>query len=294
MMRIAHYLNYPLKDIDAAELKWMGFDMVQVGPLQKTASPDDDWRWEMLYLPIGPVFGNRLATHEEFVDFCNRCHAVGIKVAVDVVPAHVAGGLDGSLYPGKLTDTRLANKREYWLDPIPGCNPDHDRWQCCNRCYGMPRVNYYNEDVVEMYKEYFELLLENCDTLRIDMAKHFSLPYEGGFRFWQMIKSLNRDIYGECIGLDRNKLNDYSQYIKCLTMNHDQHIDREKMIVMFESHDSFGSDTMGRYTAHLNNNDRLQRYENLVREFPNTLFFFRPYDSINKEEIRNINLYGHR
>lgn len=285
-MRVIHCLNWKLNDIDVERIAQQGFTHVQIGPLQPTKTEENRWFW--LYQPTDMCVGNRLGNFEEFKELCNRAHKAGVKVIVDVVVEHVAGLDDGRLYPHEKVNNELVSKREYLLDPITGCNPDHDRWQCCNRCYGMPRLNYYNEEVVNKIERFLTTVLAYADGIRLDMAKHIALPNEGGHLFWKMIKSLNRnESYGELINVSKGLMNDYAGYIKCLVMDYEATIEHRNMVVCFETHDTF--DSFG-YTKNMSDNERINRYRNIVNRFENTLYFPRPFeDLVWSEEIKKIN-----
>ena len=286
-MRIAQLLNWKLNDINVQQMLDMGFTHIQIGPMQPTKTDENQWYW--LYQPTDFTIGNRLGSWDDFVTLCKKAHLIGLQVSVDVVMDHPAGRDDGSLYPHEKVNPYLVSKREFLMDPIQGTNPDNDRWQCTHRCYGMPRYNYFCDGIVEVYENFLLNVLAFADTIRIDMGKHFATPSEGGWKFWQLIKSLNRDTYAEMINTPEWLKREYAEYTKCLVLDYEADIDKDDMVVAFETHDTFLS--FG-YTKDMSDEERINRYRNIVREYPHTMFYFRPYDSIDTERIKFINIFS--
>lgn len=287
-MNILHLLNWHTQDIinNIHKIKEQGFTAIQISPVQPTKSDSSDW-WN-LYQPTSFSIGNRLGKKEQFIELCNVTKENGIDVIVDVVLRHLASKDDGSLYPHELCDKNITSKRDYWLQPIEGnCN---DRYQEIHRCFGLPALNYFNEELINTYyKPFLQELLTHAQGIRIDEGKHFALPYEGGFHFWNMIKEVTRDkiCYGECINLPRHILNDYCNYTMVLTDKWNLPSNSDNAIVFHETHDTYHS--FG-YTKDCSDYERLSEHEYNISHFSNTIFFARPFDVLPfSDKMREIN-----
>ena len=280
--------QWKLSDIkeNLQQVKESGYTHIQISPVTPTKQPESNEYW-LLYQPIDFTIGNNLGSKEEFIDLCGEAHEIGLQIITDVVIRHLAGRDDGSLYPHEKCNPKIANKREYWLDPINASNY-WDRWQVCWRCTGTPTLDYNNQELLNTYiLPFLDEVLTYADGLRIDEAKHIALPREGA-QFWNIIAKRYSDkfIYGECIFIDQNLFDDYANYINVLT-NSLPSRNKHRAVVFFESHDTFKT---FKYTCWMDNQTRLHEYENLLQQYDSVLFYARPFDDlIFSEDIKKIN-----
>ena len=286
--KIIHMFQWKLSDIkeNLQNIKNSGYTHIQISPVTPTKQPESNEYW-LLYQPIDFTIGNNLGTKEEFIDLCDAAHEIGLQIIVDCVVRHLASRDDGSLYPHEKCNPKIANKREYWLDPINASNY-WDRWQVCWRCTGTPTLDYNNQELLNTYiLPFLDEVLTYADGLRIDEAKHIALPREGA-QFWNIIAKRYSDkfIYGECIFIDQNLFDDYANYINVLT-NSLPSRNKHRAVVFFESHDTFKT---FKYTCWMDNQTRLHEYENLLQQYDSVLFYARPFDDlIFSEDIKRIN-----
>ena len=286
--KIIHMFQWELSDIkdNLQNIKNSGYTHIQISPVTPTKQPESHEYW-LLYQPIDFTIGNNLGSKEELIDLCNAAHDIGLQIIVDVVTRHLAGRDDGSLYPHEKCNIHIANKREYWLDPINASNY-WDRYQVCYRCTGTPTLDYNNKELLNTYiLPFLDEVLTYADGLRIDEAKHFALEYEGS-QFWKIISERysNKYIYGECLDIDQNLFDDYANYINVLT-NSVPHRNKHRAVVFFESHDTFNT---FKSTCWMDNQTRLHEYEKLLQQYDSVLFYARPFDDlIFSEDIKRIN-----
>ena len=84
-------------------------------------------------------------------------------------------------------------------------------------------------------------------------------------------------IYAEVIFPDKQLIEKYSKYVKVLKeLSHTSYeVDKNSTVNFIESHDSFLDKTIG-FTARLTDDQIIENYRYLVRDFPNTVFYCRP------------------
>ena len=286
--KIIQCFNWELQAITShlPEIKRAGYTAIQISPITPTKEPQYHEYWR-LYQPIAFTIGNYLGTKEEFISLCQAAHGMGLEVYVDVVLRHVAGLNDGRLYPHESVDSKISNRRDYFLPPIECSNYD-DRWQSTHRCTGTPTLNYFNEELLyNIVIPFLDEVLKYADGLRVDEAKHLALPYEGA-QLWNILSRRydNKFIYGECIFVDQNLFDDYANYIYVLTNNR-PYRNKNKAVVFVESHDDYLTFSS---TKWMNDNTRAYEYEKCLKEYDNVLMYARPYDElIFSDEIRRIN-----
>ena len=280
--------QWKLSDIkdNLQNIKDSGYTHIQISPVTPTKQPESNEYW-LLYQPIDFTIGNNLGSKEKFIDLCDAAHEIGLQIIVDCVVRHLAGRDDGSLYPHEKCNPKIANKRDYWLDPINASNY-WDRWQVCWRCTGTPTLDYNNKELLNTYiLPFLDEILKYADGIRFDEAKHLALPREAS-QFWNIIAKRYSDkfIYGECIFIDQNLFDDYANYINVLT-NSLPSRNKHRAVVFFESHDTYNT---FKYTCWMDNQTRLHEYEKLLQEYDSVLFYARPFDDlIFSEDIKKIN-----
>lgn len=290
LKRMLHVLNVPHREIikKVPKYAYQGFTDLLISPIQPTKNDDDWWVW--LYQPTDIAIGNRLGDAESLKMLADTCHKYGIRLGTDNVLRHLAGADDGSLHFHEKDNQLLLSKRDYVFPPIAGTNPNI-REQEINRNWGLPSLNYYNEFIISTYKNFWwEQINCGVDFVRIDMAKHFALPYEGGCRFWTELKKMPIEAYGECILLPKFRIKDYENYCTAIVSDGETDYWDERAICFIESHDSYDSETLGKYSKNYSDEYRLQLLEKMTRCQPNTLYYERPNDNlIFSDELRRIN-----
>ena len=178
-----------------------GFKTIQLSPMQ----PQKDYsggRWEdqwwKLYQPLGFSIAqnnqNILGTKEELRSMCELAEIKGIKVIVDVVANHLAGGSDKSfdwnvrnfepdIYNQNLIH-QLGDKTS-----TPGYN-GFSEYIVRGAIGGFPDLQTENSvvqnRVLSLLKEYIDV---GVDGFRFDAAKHIETPDDGEYasNFWPFV-----------------------------------------------------------------------------------------------------------
>ena len=199
-----------LNDIAAA-----GFKTIQLSPMQ----PQKDYyqgkwegQWWKLYQPLGFSIAqsgqNVLGTKDELRSMCEAAEAKGIKVIVDVVANHLAGGTDKSLdwnvrnfepdiYSQNLIH-QLGDKTN-----TPGYN-GFSEYVIRGAIGGFPDLQTENSivqnRVLSLLKEYIDV---GVDGFRFDAAKHIETPDDGEYasQFWPNVLG-GATAYAKSKGLD--------------------------------------------------------------------------------------------
>ena len=176
--------------------------------------------------------------------------------------------------PHKNCNQEIVNDYQLWLDFKAGDH--HNRYDIINRCFGMPSFNYFNPKTQDMYFKYLDEILLYADGIRIDMAKHFALPSEGCDFLPKLSERYNgKIIYGECINLEQHLLDEYSKYMLTLVEKNAGGNNGDNSVVFFESHDTY----LGwKYTVNITDTERINKWNDLKKEYKNTLYYARPFD----------------
>lgn len=277
-MRILHLLQYPIKHIipKLDTIKEQGFDYIQISPIQPTKC-DSNIFW-VLYQPCDFTIGNsQIGTKEELISLCNLAHEKDIKIVVDVVLRHVAG----DNYNINLPHSKVNKDLLKFIKKVPNISDYNNRYEVTNYATGTPTLDYNNIELQKTFIKFLDELKEcGCDLFRLDELKHFSLDEEGGTFFKNVINNYNNFGYGEIICSDSWLLNKYAKHIKVLT---DGRCDnKDDMVVFVESHDSFLNDGALGYTKFLCDDIIINEYNILCANFPNTIFYARPFSDVYK------------
>ena len=211
------------------KLAEQGFTTIQVSPPNELKMPTKGVKvcepavngiapngWWMFYQPAGFQLNesedNALGTKSEFVDMCEKAHALGLKVIVDAVINHM--GTDDD-HIGKYTNTStdpmahvnpraaqfepellaakafhspwvdMTYKENYW-DGWSDYDIEEDLTQHCTS--GLPDLATETQLVQDTIYEYFvELVEAGADGFRFDAAKHIETIHDTFFAsdFWQ-------------------------------------------------------------------------------------------------------------
>ena len=280
-MTISHMFQWGVKDITKVipQLVDQGFTHFQFGPIFRCK---EGWEYWKLYQPLGPEIGNAYCTYDDLVELSKECEKYGIIGIVDIVLRQLGGGdsFDTRYQCHPLANQTLANNPEFWMDngEVYGDECDNNRWKQVNCKFGVPCFNYYNP---RLWDEYYEPMLRKIRDLgfgvRLDMAKHIALPEEGCDlipKIAEMFDGL--PFYGECINLKPEYLEKYSKYMLLLIADYEPFWDSDKTVRFFESHDTYYSPEMGRYTMHMSDQERLDAWMRVSTKFKNKIFFVRP------------------
>ena len=90
--------------------------------------------------------------------------------------------------------------------------------------------------------------------------------------------------FGEVINETSDLMNMYHKYIGTINNLSDSayRVDKTKELVFVESHDSFLNDDRSGYTKRLSEEDILINWKYLIKDFPNTIFYPRPFSDMWK------------
>lgn len=281
--KILHCLNWKLKDIeDNLELiRYQGFTTVLTSVLQ--GQKDEGQEWWKCYQPLHlEVKDNRVGTYEDLKSLCKKANELNLEIMVDCVFDHVAEGK-----PNEYND-KVSIPREYQRTKEQVHNW-FNRWEVTHLSSGnLPHLDYDNSSYQDLVCNYVESLVNaGVKAIRIDQAKHISLPEEGSSFYRRLIEQFSEklDIYGEVIFEPAWMVDKYSNYIIPIT---ETVANNYNQCIFFESHDVYYNfNGQNQNTLY----DTIQGYKKcLLQDKYACLFFPRPFDDTWKsDEIREIN-----
>ena len=241
---ILHAWNWSMSTIEnqLEEIAIAGFSTIQISPMQ----PQKDFfgigvwssQWWKLYQPLGfsiATENHSLGTKADLISLTEAADEYGIKIIVDVVANHLAGGDNDTLNPdvrdyevdiydmglirtgnGYASDSSIASVTRGALGGFPDLQTESEIVQ---------------QRVLDLLKEYVDA---GVDGFRFDAAKHIETPEDGAWAsdFWPTVingvrdyaESLGRDdlyFYGEILntaGFDRS-FSDYTPYMSVTASN---------------------------------------------------------------------------
>lgn len=241
---ILHAWNWSMSTIESQleEIAIAGFSTIQISPMQ----PQKDFfgigvwssQWWKLYQPLGfsiATENHSLGTKADLISLTEAADEYGIKIIVDVVANHLAGGDNDTLNPdvrdyevdiydmglirtgnGYASDSSIASVTRGALGGFPDLQTESEIVQ---------------QRVLDLLKEYVDA---GVDGFRFDAAKHIETPEDGAWAsdFWPTVingvkdyaESLGRDdlyFYGEILntaGFDRS-FSDYTPYMSVTASN---------------------------------------------------------------------------
>ena len=204
---ILHAFNWSMNNIknELNNIKKAGFTSVQLSPMQ----PQKDFyqgywgsQWWKLYQPYGFSIAknnqNVLGNKNDLISLCNEAKKVGVKIIVDVVTNHLAGGsktsinsnvnnFEPTIYNNKLIhtygdwakDTNLQSIVQGNIGDYPDLKTEDSRVQ---------------ERVISLLKEYCDC---GVDGFRFDAAKHIETPDDGTYKsdYWPNVTGAINDYY---------------------------------------------------------------------------------------------------
>ena len=307
---ILHCFCWTLNQIKAElpNIAAAGFTSVQTSPLQ-AHNGRNQWYW--LYQPNGfSTIGNEIGSYSDLQALCTEADKYGIKIIVDVVANHVAGG-NGN--PANSVESIL-KKNEYY-HKLGSISDYSNRYEVTQKDLGMPDLNSEHQDIQDMTADMITRLKDaGVDGIRWDAAKHIALPSEG-CDFWTEMADIDIFQYGEILGKpagdSADSVNDplmkeyadlisvtdteYSSALMRSLMNGTTYktagywnrkgISADKLIYWGESHDTYSNSGSEGWTKNLDQND-IDRVYALVgaRAGSQALYFSRPSEK-NKESI---------
>ena len=282
--RVIHMYNWKTKDVKnkVQEIANQGFTAIQIPTVQPFKnSYKDKWYWQ--YQPLSFDIGNEFGSKEELINLCNKAHEYGLKIIVDVILTHMAGDDYGNIIPHPSVDRKLVES-DIWksFDRIYNWN---DRYEVITKSHGMPTIQLAKPKAQEFALDFIDRLRQcGVDGLRLDSGKSIALPEEGNDFLTKLPKDMF--IYAEVIFESKELIDKYCQYVNVLTSSYGS--DRNRMVTFIDSHDlQYEFKVTSRYT-----DDVIKReYDILCSNFPNTLFYARPFNNCwESEEVKRANL----
>ncbi len=193
------------------QIKEAGYDALQTSPIQPQKdyyAPGDSWQngWWKLYQPLGFCIAEKnhsLGTKEEFAAMAQAAHGLGLKVIVDIVSNHLAGGSGESFHSGvreyepEIYDNQLLHKGYGYID-------DNDTAKLVRGHLGdYPDLMTEDERVKTAIKEFLKECIDSgADGFRFDAAKHIETPFDGELAsdYWPEITQYAKDYAVETKG----------------------------------------------------------------------------------------------
>lgn len=282
--RVIHMYNWETKEIinRVQRIANQGFTAIQIPTVQPFKnSYKDKWYWQ--YQPLSFDIGNEFGSKEELINLCNKAHKYGLKIIVDVILTHMAGDDYGNIIPHPSVDRKLAES-DIWksFDRIYNWN---DRYEVITKSHGMPTIQLAKPKAQEFALDFINRLRQcGVDGLRLDSGKSIALPEEGNDFLTKLPKDMF--IYAEVIFESKELIDKYCQYVNVLTSSYGS--DRNRMVTFIDSHDLMNE---FKVTSHYTSDIIKREYNILCGNFPNTLFYVRPFDNCwESEEVKRANL----
>ena len=184
---IVHLFEWPWASVASecsSELGPKGFGGVQVSPPQEhVVLPGLGYPWWQDYQPVSYQLTTRRGDRNAFAAMVQTCHAAGVKVFVDAVINHMAGGASTGAGSGGSTYSHYSYPSvSYGLDDFHHCgrngNDDivnyGDRWEVQN-CELVDLADLKTESSYvrgELTGYLSDLVSLGVDGFRVDAAKH--------------------------------------------------------------------------------------------------------------------------
>ncbi|XFA98711.1 alpha-amylase family glycosyl hydrolase [Candidatus Izemoplasma sp. B36] len=196
---ILHAWNWSMTTIEEKleDIAIAGFSSVQISPMQ----PQKDYygvaswgsSWWKFYQPLGFSIATEehaIGTKTQLESLCETADEYGIKIIVDVVVNHLAGGTSESLNPDVINFEPEIYNNSLFHTGI-GAVSDYSQEQVIKGYMaGFPDLQTENQTVqdavLDLLKEYIDV---GVDGFRFDAAKHVETPSDGEYAsdFWPTI-----------------------------------------------------------------------------------------------------------
>jgi len=285
---ILHAWNWSMNTIEdhLEEIAIAGFSTVQISPMQ----PQKDYfgigiwssQWWKLYQPLGfsiATENHSLGTKADLESLTNAANEYGIKIIVDVVVNHLAGGNNETLNENVL-NFEEAIYNQNLIRKNNGFVSDSSVVAVTRGALGgfpdlQTESDVVQERVLSLLKEYVDV---GVVGFRFDAAKHIETPNDGEYasNFWPFIIDGVSD-YAESLGIDElyfygeilntpgynRSFADYTDYMSItvsemsdrirqaviaknsgnvLLADYPSSIDATQAVLWAESHDTFAND----------------------------------------------------
>ena len=283
-MRTLHCFGWKLEDIIShmKEFKEAEWDSILLSPVQPKAKPISK-EWYEVYQISSLTIEDPLKLKE----VCEEAHKYEIKILCDVIFTHFGNdGKFNSLNPANTVDKDITDNKYFWKEKqLINYN---NRYSITHHCNGCPSTRTDNFDYIDLVADFLNELIEiGVDGFRVDSCKMISLPEEdGNLCLPRLYSKLNKKVmwFGEVINETSDLMNMYHKYIGTINNLSDSayRVDKTKELVFVESHDSFLNDDRSGYTKRLSEEDILINWKYLIKDFPNTIFYPRPFSDMWK------------
>ncbi len=301
------------------DIKNAGYGSIQLSPLQpqKDYYTGQTWKsqWWKLYQPYGFSIAqsnqNVLGTKSELANLCSKANEKGLKIIVDVVSNHLAGG-NGTSLNSEVAKYEPVIKNENLIHTLGKSADDNNLQSIVQGTIGnFPDLktedSRVQERVISLLKEYIDC---GVSGFRFDAAKHIETPDDGDYasNYWPNIlnaatsyaTSKGKDTpyyYGEILttcGVNRS-YSSYTEYmsvidnkqgekilsgvtgdnISKLDDKYNSKVSADKLVLWAESHDTYANDD--KQTTNVAVEDINKAYMiQASRKDASSLFFVRP------------------
>jgi len=298
-MRILQCLNWNIKDIEENldKIAEQGFDTIQINPVQPLKEDNKD-NWWLSYQPCGFSIGNQYGSKEDLIKLCEMAGVYNIKIIVDVILTHMAQ--EKEMIPHPRVDQKLTDNQYFWREKknLQGDWDYNNRYNVTHYCAGnLPGLNLYNWDLQDMISDFLNELTD-CGVagFRIDSGKSIPLPSDyfentkltdaRPCDFFPRIISKLKDnpiIYIEVLNVAPDLIKKYTNYGLVLTELEYENVFKDSLVSFAESHDQYYN-WRPNIISPLSDEQINNWYETKVRNYPNTLYYARPFSNAWKDE----------
>lgn len=205
-------VNSELDAIEAA-----GYKAIQLSPLHPSKEESASKEWWNLYQPlkfsVATGSQNPLGNKQSLINLCNAAKQKGIRIIMDIVANHLAGGGDG--FDSRVMESYIKdNDLMHHKGGISGDDYNNNRQQVVQGHIDLPDLKtehtYVQNRVAEFLQEYISC---GVGGFRFDAAKHIESPYDDSSyksEFWNVVlnaayqkaEQLNMEkpyVYGEIL-----------------------------------------------------------------------------------------------
>lgn len=206
---ILHAWNWKISEIERLlpQIAAAGFSTIQTSPMQpqKDYLGEQTWTesWWKLYQPLGFSIATKnhsLGTKDDLISLCEKADEYGIRIIVDVVANHLAGGTPTSFHQDVEEYERDIYRRELLHKPGSYTNDSSTRATVRGSLGEYPDLQtedtFVQERVLSLLKEYIDC---GVDGFRFDAAKHIETPSDGEYAssFWPTVIGGAKTYYSE-------------------------------------------------------------------------------------------------
>lgn len=304
LIKTLHLMPYSIKNVtrNVPYVAETGFNNLQIAPVQnckplwtdngRILFESDEWYdqvhkdWWLVYQILNLIgIGNFLGSEADLYELHETCKKYGITLTIDIVLRHLAGDDYGTFTPYHMCQQDIVYREEFWQKHQFIIEDYKNRWQETHGTLrGLPALDYDNPELQEKY--YIPLIKkigQYCEAIRLDMAKHYKLPSEGGTFYQNVIDRIKREtglkVYGECPDVPRERLKEYCEHVIPI-VSYAESFGLHGVQRYVESHDTQLSTGQ---TIALTDYDRIRMYEDMLSGTPEdteVYFYARRKDKI--------------